>query len=76
MRATSRPGIRGILRFDPACWRCGSRTSQVVFHQTLLRYIGCNADTHLLAEARGDEITLRRELHHIDIGNRAEQNLL
>src|SRR3954451_21756263 len=43
-----------------------------VYHQALLRYIGCNADTHLLAAAWGDEITLRRELHHIDIGNRAE----
>ena len=43
-----------------------------VFHQALLRYIGCNADTHLLADAWGDEITLRRELHHIDMGNRAE----
>src|SRR5260221_11842878 len=43
-----------------------------IYHQALLRYIGCNADTHLLAAAWGDEITLRRELHHIDIGNRAE----
>jgi len=43
-----------------------------IFHQALLRYIGCNADTHLLADAWGDEITLRRELHHIDMGNRAE----
>lgn len=43
-----------------------------VFHQALLRYIGCNADTHLLAAAWGDEITLRRELHHIDMGNREE----
>jgi HD-GYP domain-containing protein (c-di-GMP phosphodiesterase class II) len=43
-----------------------------VYHQALLRYIGCNADTHLLADAWGDEITLRRELHHIDMGNRAE----
>src|ERR1043166_3216 len=43
-----------------------------VYHQALLRYIGCNADTHLLAAAWGDEITLRRELHHIDIGDRAE----
>src|SRR6266700_1634704 len=43
-----------------------------VYHQALLRYIGCNADTHLLAAAWGDEITLRRELHYIDIGNRAE----
>src|SRR3954453_5027614 len=43
-----------------------------IYHQALLRYIGCNADTHLLAAAWGDEITLRRELHHIDMGNRAE----
>src|SRR3954467_11732864 len=43
-----------------------------VYHQALLRYIGCNADTHLLADAWGDEITLRRELHHIDMGNRQE----
>ena len=43
-----------------------------IYHQALLRYIGCNADTHLLAAHWGDEITLRRELHHIDMGNRAE----
>jgi len=47
-------------------------TRRSVFHQALLRYIGCNADTHLLAAAWGDEITLRRELHHIDMGNREE----
>lgn len=47
-------------------------TRRKVFHQALLRYIGCNADTHLLAAAWGDEITLRRELHHIDMGNREE----
>src|SRR6266567_4722650 len=47
-------------------------TRRSVFHQALLRYIGCNADTHLLADGWGDEITLRRELHHIDLGNRAE----
>src|SRR5205085_9799734 len=43
-----------------------------LYHQALLRYIGCNADTHLLAKAWGDEITLRRELHYIDMGNRQE----
>jgi HD-GYP domain-containing protein (c-di-GMP phosphodiesterase class II) len=43
-----------------------------IYHQALLRYIGCNADTHLLAAHWGDEITLRRELHHVDMGNRAE----
>src|SRR5215471_18387581 len=47
-------------------------TRRSVFHQALLRYIGCNADTHLLADAWGDEITLRRELHYVDMGNRAE----
>src|SRR3954449_5871602 len=47
-------------------------TRRAVFHQALLRFIGCNADTHLLAAAWGDEIALRRELHHIDMGNRAE----
>src|SRR4029079_5936475 len=45
-------------------------TRRSIYHQALLRYIGCNADTHLLAAAWGDEITLRRELHYIDIGNR------
>jgi HD-GYP domain-containing protein (c-di-GMP phosphodiesterase class II) len=43
-----------------------------VYHQALLRYIGCNADSHLLAAAWGDEIALRRDIHHIDIGNRDE----
>lgn len=52
--------------------RLDQDTRRSVYHQALLRYIGCNADTHLLAAAWGDEITLRRELHHIDIGNRAE----
>src|SRR6266404_6698705 len=47
-------------------------TRRSVYHQALLRYIGCNADSHLLAAAWGDEITLRRELHDIDMGNRAE----
>ena len=42
-----------------------------IYHQALLRFIGCNADTHLLAAAWGDEIVLRRELHHIDMGDRA-----
>jgi HD-GYP domain-containing protein (c-di-GMP phosphodiesterase class II) len=52
--------------------RLDELTSRAVYHQALLRFIGCNADTHLLAAAWGDEITLRRELHHIDMGNRAE----
>ncbi|MGE0715067.1 MAG: HD domain-containing phosphohydrolase [Alphaproteobacteria bacterium] len=48
------------------------RTRRNVYHQALLRYIGCNADTHLLAAAFGDEIALRRDLQRIDIGNKSE----
>jgi len=40
-----------------------------VFHQALLRYAGCNADTHLLAAAFGDEIAMRQDLAHTDMGN-------
>jgi HD-GYP domain-containing protein (c-di-GMP phosphodiesterase class II) len=47
-------------------------TCRAVYHQALLRYIGCNADTHLLAAAFGDEIALRRDLQRIDIGNKSE----
>ena len=47
-------------------------TRRTVYHQALLRYIGCNADTHLLASAFGDEIALRRDLQRIDIGNKSE----
>ncbi len=43
-----------------------------VYHQALLRYIGCNADTHLLASAFGDEIALRQDLARIDMGNHSE----
>jgi HD-GYP domain-containing protein (c-di-GMP phosphodiesterase class II) len=49
-----------------------TETCRAVYHQALLRYIGCNADTHLLAAAFGDEIALRRDLQRIDIGNKAE----
>jgi len=46
------------------------QTRRAVYHQALLRYIGCNADTHLLSAAWGDEIALRQELHRIDMGNK------
>jgi HD-GYP domain-containing protein (c-di-GMP phosphodiesterase class II) len=44
---------------------------RAIYHQALLRYIGCNADSHLLAAAWGDEIALRRELQGLDFGDRA-----
>ena len=49
-----------------------SDTRRSVYHQALLRYIGCNADTHLLAAAFGDEIALRQDLQRIDIGDKPE----
>lgn len=47
-------------------------TRRSVWHQALLRYIGCNADTHLLAAAFGDEIALRQDLVRTDMGNKPE----
>jgi len=44
---------------------------RAVYHQALLRYIGCNADTHLLAAAFGDEIALRKDLATIDMGDKS-----
>jgi HD-GYP domain-containing protein (c-di-GMP phosphodiesterase class II) len=43
-----------------------------VYHQALLRYIGCNADTHLLASAFGDEIALRQDLARADLGDHSD----
>ncbi len=43
-----------------------------VYHQAILRYIGCNADTHLLASAFGDEIALRQDLAVTDLGSHSE----
>jgi len=44
---------------------------RMVFHQALLRYIGCNADTHLLASAFGDEIAFRQDIARIDLGDKS-----
>src|SRR5664279_67678 len=37
-----------------------------VYYQSLLRYIGCNAETRLLAAVFGDELALRADLIHAD----------
>ena len=37
-----------------------------VYYQALLRYIGCNAETRLLAAIAGDELTLRTHAIHLD----------
>ena len=42
------------------------------YHQSLLRYIGCNADTHLMVSAFGDEIAMRQDLARANLGSHAE----
>ncbi|MCX5745954.1 MAG: HD domain-containing protein, partial [Proteobacteria bacterium] len=42
------------------------------YHQSMLRYVGCNADTHILSATFGDEIALRRDLVGMDMGDRAK----
>lgn len=43
-------------------------TMRDVYYQALLRYIGCNADTYLLAALVGDELALRRDFAAVDPG--------
>ncbi len=43
-----------------------------IYYQALLRYIGCNAETHMLAALEGDEIALRTDFATIDNGNLAQ----
>ncbi len=39
---------------------------RAVYYQSLLRYIGCNAETYLLAAVFGDELTFRTNVIHAD----------
>ena len=39
---------------------------RATYDQALLRYIGCNADTRMLAAVFGDELALRKDLIHQD----------
>lgn len=45
----------------------GSDEVREVYYQSLLRYIGCNADTYALAAILGDEMELRRDFALIDM---------
>jgi HD-GYP domain-containing protein (c-di-GMP phosphodiesterase class II)/DNA-binding CsgD family transcriptional regulator len=47
-------------------------TLRDVYYQALLRYIGCNADTHALAALFGDELALRRDFAAVDPGDPPE----
>ena len=55
-----------------AALRLDTAERRKVYHQAILRYIGCNADTHLLASAFGDEIALRQDLAVTDLGSHSE----
>src|SRR5215468_8133101 len=39
---------------------------RTTYYQALLRYIGCNAETRMLAAIFGDELALRTDLIHED----------
>jgi len=47
-----------------------------VYHQALLRYIGCNAETHTMAALFGDEIAFRRDFALVDQGRASEVGAL
>lgn len=44
----------------------GEDDIRAVYYQSLLRYIGCNAETRLLAAVFGDELSLRKDIIHAD----------
>src|SRR5579859_3762515 len=43
-----------------------------IYYQSLLRYIGCNVETHLLASVVGDEFAFRADFALIDSGSTAD----
>ena len=47
-----------------------------IYYQSLLRYIGCNAETHTMVALFGDEIDFRRDFARIDMGRAAEMGSL
>jgi HD-GYP domain-containing protein (c-di-GMP phosphodiesterase class II)/DNA-binding CsgD family transcriptional regulator len=47
-------------------------TLRQVYYLALLRYIGCNAETHEMARLVGDELILRQGFAKVDMGKPAE----
>lgn len=45
------------------------RALRDVYYQALLRYIGCNAETHAMAALMGDELAVRQDFAQIDTGD-------
>jgi HD-GYP domain-containing protein (c-di-GMP phosphodiesterase class II) len=52
--------------------RLDRETVRQVYYQSLLRYIGCNAETETQAALLGDEMVMRHEFALIDQGNPRE----
>jgi putative nucleotidyltransferase with HDIG domain len=50
----------------------GTAELREVYYQALLRYIGCNAETHLMASIVGDELTIRANFAKVDSGQTSE----
>ncbi|MEO8285068.1 MAG: HD domain-containing phosphohydrolase [Chloroflexota bacterium] len=50
----------------------GDEDLREVYYQALLRYIGCNAETHMLSSLAGDEAAVRADFGQIDTGNIGE----
>jgi HD-GYP domain-containing protein (c-di-GMP phosphodiesterase class II) len=55
------------VRLGEALGFDGPQLSEI-YYQALLRYIGCNAETHVFAALFGDELALRRDIALIDAG--------
>jgi HD-GYP domain-containing protein (c-di-GMP phosphodiesterase class II) len=53
-----------------------SATLDEIYYQSLLRYIGCNAETHAMAALFGDEIDFRRDFALVDPGRANEMAAL
>jgi len=43
-----------------------------IYFQALLRYIGCNAETHAMVALFGDELALRRDIALVDMGKASD----
>src|SRR5690348_14149813 len=52
--------------------RLDDQTLHDVYYQALLRYIGCNAETDLMAAMFGDELALRHDFAGLDAGRPAD----
>lgn len=53
-------------------FRLSEEALREIYYQALLRYIGCNVETHLLSALVGDEMALRADFAKIDNGNPIE----